>query len=374
MRSLRRRILFGAIVAVLLAVIIDLSSAYFLFFYQKTFAVTNIWAPGNQEYLAYAQAPTPALAVGRTLVARIARRADAPQPPPEGASAKVFWNYDPALGWNAAAGVHRLVFSHDGARFPEWPVHHDWTATILPDGSRATGRQPATAGRKMLIFGDSWVFGWALDDELTMAWHLQGEYRDSFAVRNYSSPGWGHTHALINFRRLKDKLTKDDVLIFGYAQYLLPRNPPHPSVIASMSQMMVNYREGPDRPLGYPMARVENGRILVRIAPLDCAKVEGYCSRPDFTLDELEAFTIRLFDEIVDSTPAKVVILQMDGPDDSVLKHLRSRGVTVVDGRPPADMFAKDTMNPYDAHPGPISNHYWFSQLRAAIDKLASSR
>lgn len=369
MQSRTKRVIYFASMIILTALAIELASAFFLFYFQKNVAVSNIWAPGDRRYLAYADGPSPVISVVNTLIARLRPPPDPVAKVGQGAHPKVFWGYDASRGWNAREGVHKIVFSRPRDQFRDRPPYHDWTATIRSDGSRATSREPAEARRKIRLFGDSWLFGWGLDDEFTLGWLLQSEYRDTFAVWNHSSAGWGHTHALINFRRLKESMTEKDVLIFGYAQFLLPRNTPHPSVIKSMSHMMKNYRES-GKPLGYPRAKIENGEIMIDILPLDCAKTDGYCDRKDFTLAELEAFTIRLFDEIIDSTEARIIVLQIDGPDDPVLKHLRSRGVEVVDGRAPADLFGKDTMNPYDAHPGPISNHYWFTQLRPEIDRL----
>jgi len=354
----------------------EMISAYFLFWYQRVFGASNLWAPGNYTFLSYSQSFSSTASVALTLINKISTQDNKSNNSLNDTNAnesnvKVLLNRDEKLGWSALPGEYRIVFKIDSKRNPSWPANHDWTVTIRQDGSRATSRYPVSSDRKIHIFGDSWIFGWALDDELTMPWLLQAEYSKKFEVKNHSSGGWGHTHALINYRKLKKSITKNDVLIFAYAQYLLPRNLPHPSVVASLAKGLDHYKdEVTKKPLGYPIADISNNQIRIRIAPLDCDKLEGYCSKPDFTLEQLELFTIKLFDEIISESPAQIYILHLDGPDDNVLKYLRTRGVKIIDGKQKINFFSNDTMNPYDAHPGPIFNHHWFSQLRTAIDNL----
>lgn len=203
-----------------------------------------------------------------------------------------------------------------------------------------------------------------------MAWHVQSEYKDIFCVNLLAHGGYGHLQALQSFRKRQAEIGKDDILIFGYAQWLLPRNLPSPAVVRSLAEGMKQYAEGPGKPLVHPRAAAVGDKLIVDTIPLDCKMMREYCEKSEPSLDELFDVTNKMFDEIIDHASARILVLLLDGPEDKVIEHLRSRGVIVVDGRPPAGIFAKDTMNPYDAHPGPISNRYWFAQLRQAIDKL----
>ncbi|HJX10675.1 MAG TPA: hypothetical protein VJ733_09265 [Candidatus Binatia bacterium] len=363
------RVLYGLIFAAALVLGLDIASGYFLFFYQNIFATTNIWAPGGREYLAYSPGATPIVSVMTTLADHIRATRNPPSPAQiTGDDFRPLLSRDEELGWSARPGSYNFVFGPadvEGAS-----LYHDWSVTIREDGSRATSRKPVDAPNALHVFGDSWIFGWGLDDEFTLGWQLQSEFRDRFRVSTHASGGWGHLQGLINFRRIKSELTRGDIVLFGYAQFLLPRNAPHPSVIASLAEGLASYAERPDRPLLYPRATVSGGKIDIDLLPLDCARVAGYCDQPDFSLEEIEDITMRIFDEIIDSTEATLILLHMDGPDDRVIQHLRSRNVTIVDGRPPADLYVHDTMAPYDAHPGPINNHYWFTKLRPEIDRL----
>lgn len=360
------------VAAIVVIVTLDVTSAYLLFFYQRVFEVRNIWAPEHSRLVAYGDGWTPGLAVVDTVFQRLR-----PETPLQREVARSEMWDDPSvmqkrhevLGWAAVPGSYTFGFCPPAERRVGMPACHDWHVTALADGERATTRVPVQRGRKMFVFGDSWIFGWALDDELTMAWMLQSEYRDLFSVRLLAHPGHGHLQALMNFERIRHEVRQADILIFGYAQWLLPRNLPSPSVVASLSQSHARFADGQGRPLMYPRAIVSGGKVGVELMPLDCAMVHGYCSEPEPTLETLFDVTNQIFDQIIDGTDATILVLLMDGPEDKVVEHLRARGVPVIDGRPPHDVYAKDTMEPYDAHPGPIAHHYWFTQLRSAIDQ-----
>jgi hypothetical protein len=357
-------------------VILDVLSAYVLFYYQKGFVVKNIWGPTHASSIIYAEGSTPTFSIIKTVIERIDAKArflkEGGLQPQQGRITpyKVLFMRDAELGWSAAPGSYEFFFNRPEGKYEEWPRFYSWHVTILPDGSRATSRHPATCDRNIRIFGDSWLFGWALGEELTMAWHLQSEYKKMFCVSLLAHGGYGHLQALRNFRKWQPKTGDNDILILGYAQWLLPRNLPSPSVVRSLSEGLKHYADDPDKPLMYPRATNDGSRLMIDTIPLDCKRVRDYCEKAEPTLDELFDVTNKIFDEIINNTHARIFVLLLDGPEDKVIQHLKARGVTVVDGRPPEGIFAKDTMNPYDAHPGPIANLYWFTQLRQQIDKL----
>jgi len=369
-----KKIAFLSLGLVVSLVIADILSAYGLFFYQNAFVVRKIWEPGHERSIVYSEGITPAVSVINTVVERIKAklkaRKEANVQPPEAPPYKVLFTRNAEFGWVATPGSYEFVFSHPPDTLQEWPRSHTWHATILSDGSRATSRRPMKCNRKILIFGDSWIFGWALNEELTMAWHVQSEYKGHYCVSLLAHGGYGHLQTLQNFRKRRSEIGKDDILLVGYAQWLLPRNLPSPSVVRSLSEGLKHYADGPDKPLMHPRATLSGDRLLIDTIPLDCQAMREYCERKEPTLDDLFDVTNKIFDEIIDHAGARLLVLLLDGPEDKVVEHLRHRGVTVVDGRPPEGIYAKDTMNPYDAHPGPISNRYWFAQLRKEIDKL----
>lgn len=84
---------------------------------------------------------------------------------------------DPALGWTNRPGAYRY---DDGAR----PVQ----VTIGPDRARVV---PGPAGdRATWLMGGSFVFGFGLSDDDTIAARLQAT-RPDLALSNLAVPGWG---------------------------------------------------------------------------------------------------------------------------------------------------------------------------------------
>ena len=57
-----------------------------------------------------------------------------------------------------------------------------------------------------------------------MAGLLQNEFEGDYKVLNHSISGWGHSQSYLRFDDIKENLDESDILIFIYAQYLLPRN------------------------------------------------------------------------------------------------------------------------------------------------------
>ena len=71
-----------------------------------------------------------------------------------------FFVRDEVLGYSAREGLYRFV--HSGKKKGRFVVN----ATVLEDGSRATSYAGANldAQRRVYIFGDSYIWGWGVND------------------------------------------------------------------------------------------------------------------------------------------------------------------------------------------------------------------
>ena len=98
--------------------------------------------------------------------------------------------------------------------------------TINPDGSRFVGA-PRPGKPTVYIFGDSWVFGTGVPDELTFAGRLYEALPD-WNVRLLALGGYSLTQAWLTFERLKE-IGPDDIVILGYADYFDVRHVVAPS-------------------------------------------------------------------------------------------------------------------------------------------------
>lgn len=105
------------------------------------------------------------------------------RPFPDLAAAPVLAAPDPALGWTNAPGAHA---------FGDHVVHVDSSRhRAVPGASR-----PATTW----LVGGSFVFGYGLPDDATVAARLQA-LRPDLAVANHAAPGWGTVQSLLDFER-----------------------------------------------------------------------------------------------------------------------------------------------------------------------------
>jgi hypothetical protein len=222
----------------------------------------------------------------------------------------------------------------------------------------------------MFLFGDSWIFGWALNDEQTMGWLLQDYFRDRWTVRNYARGGGGSIPGLIKYRLLRPQLTRDDILIFGYGDYYSERDVAAPSRITREAGYVGLEHTTPPI-FKYPRGRLIDGKVEVDFVPLSCQTPEKYCDQPNPPIEQMHSVTSAIFDEIARTTPTKLAVLYLRGSDnDSVLIHLKENQIPIIDGRlVTSKSFTDDSIYGYDGHPGPFANYYWYTQIKKFIEK-----
>jgi hypothetical protein len=114
---------------------------------------------------------------------------------------------DARLGWRPAPGRHVIAPYSRGAP--------DIRMTILPDGARASGVDPAADGRDaLLLVGCSFTQGWAISDEETFAWHLQRQF-PGLRVVNRGVGGYGTYQALMVMERALDAPDPPTMVVYG---------------------------------------------------------------------------------------------------------------------------------------------------------------
>ncbi len=278
-----------------------------------------------------------------------------------------FYVHDPVQGYGVRPGSYEIVFSEPGK---DKPLR--WRATIEDDGGRATAPHRVNGARTLYVFGDSWVFGWGVDDEMTAAWQLQTALRDAgWAVRSYAQGGYGTVNELISFRALRERLGPDDVLVLPYAYFYRERNVASPSRVRALSEAFSTtyVNQGNVLNLHHARGRLRDGRVEVDSVNLFCAANDGYCEQPDPSGAEQEAVTIAMFDEMLDAAPCRVLAVFLRGADeDGVVAHLRSRGAEVIDARAAASpFFVRDTIYGYNNHPGPLFHLHLARLLLGAL-------
>jgi hypothetical protein len=364
-----KKYFFFVILVVLQVILADVISSYFLFY---LFELKGYERP-NFSYRKDGWAPS--VVVASKMYSEVVQRMATSSPLEQctsGAQPK-FYHYDETYGYGHSQG--RYVFTECPNNITPKPKKtYEWTATIEEDGARQTSHRKIENPKSIFLFGDSWIFGWAVNDEQTMAWLLQDYFQDRWAVRNYAQTGGGSVQALIKYRLLRQRLTRDDILIFGYGNYYSPRDVAAPSRIRAEAGSVTDIGlEQHTEPLllKHPRGRLIDGKVEVDFVPLSCQTPEKYCDQTDPPVKQMQSVTSAIFDEIVETSPSRLAVLYHYGSDnDSVVIHLKQKQIPIIDGRlETSKSFTKDSIYGYDPHPGPFANYYWYTQIKKFIEK-----
>jgi hypothetical protein len=159
---------------------------------------------------------------------------------------------DPELGWRIRPGRH----VHPGYGRPATPLR----ITVLPDGSRATGYAGDGDEPWVALLGGSFVQGWGLTDEQTLAWRLQAE-RGDLRVSNHGVGGYGTHQSLLVLERLLARPRAPSLGVYGFIPLHEPRNVADASWLESLA------RAGRSGLAAAPSASLDAEGDLVRHAP-----------------------------------------------------------------------------------------------------------
>ena len=114
-----------------------------------------------------------------------------------------------------------------------------FVATVEADSSRATSYDRRTnRGPEILVYGDSYIWGWDNDDETTFPWTLQ-ELIPPFHVVNLAQNGYGTLHALLQMQTHRERVRDAALVVLVYGSYIDERNVPAPSRLRAFRE---NYR------------------------------------------------------------------------------------------------------------------------------------
>jgi hypothetical protein len=353
-----------AVIGVLISLVMfDLMSAYALFYSQSLRRDSLVVQFKNEGRL-------PILVFFRRLLAIVSRSLNPAPACQSHADPSPLYRRDGVYGYGIAPGNYAFTIC---PQEPGVTQTYRWTASIDADGGRRTAYVEPTSGRRIVVLGDSWIFGWALNEEQTFSWLLQHYVGGRYVVRNFAQTGGGSTQELITVRQIADSLGPDDVVVLGYGDYYNVRNVAASSRIKREASYVGNYK-GPNA-LQHPRASLKDGRVVIDFIPLDCSLLDGHCEKPDVPMADMQAVTVEIYREIVSRLQARIVVLHLAGPsDDPVVSFLSEQArVKVIDARlERSPHFALDDIPGYDPHPGALAHYAYFRLVRAYLD--ASSK
>lgn len=283
---------------------------------------------------------------------------------------------DPLLGYRAQPGKYSVAFQRTKA--PGVTEKLITTVTVQEDGNRWLGDHVKNSGRpNVYIFGDSYIFGWGVDDEQSLAYLLQQNRKD-LNVTLLANGGASLTQAYLNFERLRPTLRPEDVLILGYTAYYKRRHVMAPSRIVENGD--VPGTEGSHAMV--PRAKLtENGQIKIDYISAYCKFSGDYCKQPDPSPDEMNRVTAALINHIARNSPAQVYLLHFGSehdyyepvpqPHDPVPEMIDKRVKIIHAMDDDFGSFVRDNVAGFDSHPGPYWHYAMFTKLKDLLAEIA---
>jgi hypothetical protein len=280
-----------------------------------------------------------------------------------------FFRADPVLGYSAAPGVYMHSWARRNGFTGQWE-HFRNRVTIDADGSRLVGA-PRPGKPTVYIFGDSWVFGTGVPDELTFAGRLYEALPDR-NVKLLALGGWSLTQAWLNFERLASAIGPDDTVILGYADYYDVRHVVAPSRLVEIETWLERTNQ-PVPPFRLPKASLgPGGGLSFRYIEQRCADLGDYCRQPDPARDAMADVTAALVNAIARRSAAKVHLLHFAGaPDNPALARLDPKVARISALRGDFDSVVQDDIMGFDGHPGPYWHYAIGRKLLAALSPRA---
>jgi hypothetical protein len=251
-------------------------------------------------------------------------------------------------------------------KMPQVAAPYTFHVRTDEEGYRLTSDDPSRYESKpeIWIFGCSFTWGWALDNEDTYPWLLQERFPD-YCVKNYAIAGAGNVQALLQLREFfKDPSRRPPVAaVFGYCLFHKERN------VAAPSRLRLESSVADQLDIMHPRAWLDKGELKVELVSYN---VED--SAVDPSPEEMDRVTQAIFKEIHDLCSDKGIALvlgvQHQKPiEDEVIKYCRKIGFTI------ADMTVKTespefNLLPYDRHPNAHANRIYADKLAPVLEKL----
>jgi hypothetical protein len=288
--------------------------------------------------------------------------------------------YQPTYGWQSKEGTYTYSILPGGP-----PVH----VTVLPDGIRSSGTtQGPDSGNKpnIVVVGCSWMFGWALSDEQTLAWKLQEAFPDWHVV-NYGTAAYGTYQSLLRLEEAVPRL-HPDVILYGFIQTHEIRN------VASgfwLNRLAENSQRGR---VSLPYVTFSQGRLerhgLTRYSSWPGRKHSALITLLERSWADISTSkrtrhahqaTLQLMldmKRLADRNHAKLLVVFLGGPRFDSDSHASDCAFAEANGIPYVDCsqsaMDESTRVPGDGHPNAQANAQWFDSIEPVMRQLLTQK
>jgi hypothetical protein len=285
---------------------------------------------------------------------------------------------DPVLGWRVLPGEYRVP--------PYQPDAEPIEMTFLEGGRRRTGARPvAGAHGDILLVGDSFTQGWAINDPDTYAWKLQSSF-PKMQVLNYGTAGYSSYQSLLLLERELPRSVKPRLVMYGFNDFHEERNVAldfwlrtlvsfsrrgHASVpYATYDAQRGLVRHAPDTYVALPLressaliALVESGYMRM--------KTRGRAGHQRVVTEQV----ILQMAEVAKAYRATLIVALLTASDEAkghYINFLKRNGILAVDC---AFELTEDMKVPGEGHPNGEMNTRWAACIAAGlatrVDSLA---
>ena len=277
---------------------------------------------------------------------------------------------DPVLGWRVLPGQYRVP--------PYQPDAEPIEMTFLERGRRRTGGTPVRDPHgDIVLVGDSFTQGWAINDPDTYAWKLQTSF-PKMQVLNYGTAGYGTYQSLLLLERELRRSLKPRLVVYGFNDFHEERNVATDSWLRTLVSFS---RRGH---ASVPYARYDPQRGLVRHAPDTYVSLPLRESSALITLVEsgymrmktlgraghqrvVTEQVILQMSEVARVYRATLIVALLSASDEAkghYIRFLQRNGIPAVDC---AFELTDDMKVPGEGHPNGAMNTRWAACIAAGI-------
>ena len=277
---------------------------------------------------------------------------------------------------------------------------YTWIESTGKYGNRITSSNSSKSSsenkKTILILGDSFIRGHAINDSGSFPWILQSLNSD-FDVWNFARGGSGTIHQSI---MLKDALSenkliplhlsnnlRDGFIVLGYGDYYDKRN----TVNIKSKKNLEDYKKcsksfingnrfyRPTWNEGDPAAKINSQGIMSIQKISNIMKVSSDKEiRKMSDEDYRSKISILLMKEAIKSVRAlgatPIIAYLKGGDDNSVIKMLHSAEVKVLDFRSKSKIHDSDNLLPFDYHPGYLSHQTWAQKINIYLNSITDQK
>jgi len=246
---------------------------------------------------------------------------------------------------------------------------YTFVSSVDREGRRLARPDPTVrkAGKKIWIFGDSWVFGWGVNDDQTFPWLLQ-QSLPNVEVTNFALNGGSSVNELIELRKAIASGEKPDIAILVTPSYFLERN-----------VLDLNWLRQVSGTAEVSRAYIGIGNAL----KIDKVKLPQWnyqcsseCGSLIYPIEYEQAVALKILEEawglLQNSGARGIVARSLGGTNDPVTIGAKRIGFDIVDmarehaGEPL-------TLDPFDSHPNAKVQRYFHDALLKELAPLLNA-